>query len=81
MYLLSCLNMLPTNSHLNALNSWKEIKKMTDKLPYNMRRQFRRVTDLTRRNEPLLFETFVRFVQSEVDTLEILLFGDIKDPS
>ena len=79
-YLLSCLNMLPNNSHLNALNSWKEIKKMTEKLPYNMRRQFRsRVTDLTRRNEPLLFETFVYFVQSEVDALKIPLFGEIKD--
>ena len=41
LFLVSCSNMMSHITHLNQLNSWKEIKGIVMKLPFDMRKQFR----------------------------------------
>ena len=65
LYLTTCLNMLPNNSYLNQLNTWKEIKMLVMKLPFDLRKVFRNKTaDMQSRNLPVTFATFVKFVQT-----------------
>ena len=75
--LVSYLNMLPINSHLNQLNNCKEIKILLVKLPFDMRKRFRTiVADLQSKNHDV---NFVTFVQGQAEALKVPLFGDIID--
>ena len=80
MYLTSCLNLMPGVSYLNQLNSWKELKTIIMKLPFDMRKRFRsKVASLQRESVPVTFETVVNFVNREAECLKIPLFGSIKE--
>ena len=79
--LTTCLNMLPNNSYLNQLNTWKEIKTLVMKLPFDMRKTFRnKAAAMQTKALPVTFSTFVKFVQLQAESLKVPVFGDIKDP-
>lgn len=79
-YLTSCLNLMSNINHLNQLNSWKEMKGIVMKLPFDMRKRFRsQVSDLQSKSIPVTFQTLVKFVNSQAECLKLPLFGCIKD--
>lgn len=82
MFLTTCLNSMGNMTSLNQLNSWRDIKELTMKLPYDLRRKFRGVVArLVNNGENMKFECFVNFVNEEVNVMKFPFFGDISDKS
>ena len=79
-FLICCRNMMSQMTSLNQLNSWRDIKEIVIKLPWDMRKQFRAtVTRLSSNNETINFHTLVSFVKYQSDVLNFPLLGDISD--
>ena len=82
LYLTTCANMMNNSCYLNQLNSWKEIKNILMKLPYDIRKQFRnKVAAEQDKGNIITFHSLVKFVQYQAQSLKLPLFGDIRDPS
>lgn len=80
MFLTSCFKMMEHMSSLNQLNSWQSLHDIIMKLPYDARKQFRKVAaSKVSKGEDLNFETLVTFVNNQVDILKFPILGDICD--
>ena len=79
-YLTTCQNMMHKMSSLNQLNSWRDLKEIMMKLPYDLRRQFRNLAhrEMEKNNE-VKFETLVKFLNEHVKLLNMPMLGDISD--
>ena len=61
-YLTMCDNMMVNTNYLNQLNSLKEIKNIVMKLPYDLRKTFRREISTYEDKSTLTFHSLVSFV-------------------
>ena len=81
-FLRSCLNMMQSMSSLNQLNSLKEICDITSKLPFDLRKQFRRLVGReVELGNQINFKTLVDFVNMQSKLLKLPLLGNIKNNS
>ena len=81
-FLATCANMMKDMSGLNQLNSLKEIRDIVKKLPYDLRKQFRRkVGREVISGKAINFQMLVDFVNEQSQLLKLPLLGDIKDDS
>ena len=79
-FLIQCNNMMSKMSELNQLNSWRDIKEILNKLPYDLRKQFRtKACCLVKRNEEVNFNTLVQFVNDQSEILNFPMIGDLND--
>ena len=79
-YLTTCLNLMSKMSALNQLNSWRDIKEIVMKLPFDLRKQFRSLAqkELQKNNE-IKFEHLVKFVNAQANLLNMPLLGEITE--
>lgn len=79
-YLTTCNNMMKKMSYLSQLNSWKEIKIIVMKLPWDIRKSFRGEVCRLRKNGIILdFNLFVKFIDNQYELLSVPVFGEIKE--
>ena len=80
MYLNTVRKMMTSMGPLTQLNSWRDISELMLKLPYDLRKQFRKqVSNIIQRNEVVNFGVFVEFVSSQAEVMSIPLFGNIRN--
>ena len=76
--LINCSNYLENMSHNNQLHRPKKVMDIVLKLPYKMRKSWRRKTyHCTKSNVPVTFITVVEFVSEEDSLHPQQLFSDI----
>ena len=79
-YLRTCENNMPVMAMLNQLNSPKEIMSIVLKLPFELRKIWRRkALELEELGVPVTFSELVKFTEKQSDLLNLPLFGNIKD--
>lgn len=79
-YLTECGNMMRNMTALNQLNSWRDIREIMMKLPWDLRKQFRsKAQRMMVNNEEVNFGTLVAFVNEQSDLLQLPMLGDITD--
>lgn len=79
-FISTCLNLSKKFDYFSQLNSLKELKLLTLKLPWGLRKSFRAEAARKRASgSPINFETFVKFVGEQTDLLKLPELGDIRD--
>ena len=79
LFLLVCQGSLMSSVYANPLDSPCEIAKLMMKLPFELRRSYRRRFAEAVNNGNLSFSHFVNFVSEESEILNIAVAGDIRD--
>ena len=79
-FLMTCESYMDEVSALNQLNGPKEIRNITLKLPFELRRRWRDTAlSISDSGKPITFKDLVSFVRRQSRILSQPLFGEIKD--
>ncbi|XP_078608417.1 uncharacterized protein LOC144880226 [Branchiostoma floridae x Branchiostoma japonicum] len=77
LFLMECRNAMSGDRYLRELDHYSNIKLLVDKLPFELKKRWRRQAHEIIKERPVSFSDFVSFVKKEEDVVSNEVFGDL----